>query len=217
MVGDSSSDGTYKTGRPDLNPATLIFQQQTTSGPPETYGILFSLFATSSQLCHYLARLCNINPSKIRIWCKTPAKEFYIENDSKTLAEYQVLNGATVATFEKGQEYTVPTEAVSRKTRYQEEEKKAPMDVAISTIGDEEEEMLRLAIEASLRDFGRDPEGEIYGRSQQQEEEKVRRIRIDVPPIQIRMAETDPDEPEKPKTPSTGIPSAFLQPPPSNR
>ncbi len=212
VVGDSPSDGVYKTGRPDLNPITLLFQKRTTAGNVETNGILFSLKATGGQLCQYLARLCSINPSKIKVRCKAGTDDFYIENNDKTLEAYGVKPGATVLAFDTVDEcIKTGFEIPSRKHYQEEEEEKCPIDVAVSSLQDDEEEMLRLAIEASLRDLRpQQPQpDDLFGTfgvaPRALEEQKITaHHKREVPPIQIRTADTDVDEPEKPKTPSTG-------------
>ena len=134
---------------------------------------------------------------------------FYIRNsDDQDLLHAGVLPGASLTVSDSIKETGISMAPVISSKKYEEDKTNADLeDREIALLGDEEEQMLRKAIEASLKDMG-GIRAESYNYLEEEKKVVRPRDRSDVPPIQIRGAETEPEEPEKPKTPSTG--NAFL-------
>jgi len=115
------------------------------------------------------------------------------------------MNGTKVTPLENNGSGNVeisPREFVENRKKYEEEEEKfvpEHRNIAVTSLQDDEEEMLRRAIDESLREYRIKTGEEIP-----YEEQKIIRKKPIVPPIQIHETESEPNEPEKVKTPSTG-------------
>ena len=200
VVGNEPANGIFKCGRPDVNPVTLSFEKQNTGNIyEENTEILVSLQTTGAELRKYLSQISNINPDHLKVKCRNQRNvgPIWIEKDNRTLASYGIEDGSGLIAYES-------YEGLGTQHGIYEEEKRCPslqcVDISPKqgAITGDDDEMMRLAIEESLRCVPRPPILE--------EEEKLdTHSRAYILPIPLDRAGADVEEPEKPKTPSTGF------------
>ncbi len=163
VVGTEKTDSRFKQGRPDGSPVVLVLDKDTEHiSRGGKIGILMSLQATGAQLCNYLAQLTDNNPAHIEVWLTRPGdlKPIGIRSDDRTLQERGVVAWSVVKASE-----SLGSMCASASVIPEDRINALPEAVPTSHMptyqmggGDlTEEEMMRLAIQASLEDIGAAP------------------------------------------------------------
>ena len=90
VVGQEKSDLRFKQGHPDLSPSVLVLDTDSAYAKRAgKMGILMSLQATGAQLCSYLGQLTQNPPAQLEVKLCRPGdpKAIWIKHDDRTLQD----------------------------------------------------------------------------------------------------------------------------------
>eukprot|EP01022_Parablepharisma_sp_SALTPOND_P015693 TRINITY_DN2248_c0_g1_i1.p1 TRINITY_DN2248_c0_g1~~TRINITY_DN2248_c0_g1_i1.p1 ORF type:complete len:799 (+),score=65.06 TRINITY_DN2248_c0_g1_i1:10532-12928(+) len=169
LIGDKETPKSY--GEPDLNPVTLLYYVQSGAEQSQVKGMLTSLWTTCENLKAYIAELIDKVPSGflLRFQGATTKSSIYLKSTKETLAEKGV-SAYTILTVDllPSQGHTKKF-CVEKEYGYDEEITYKVCNIptmeactagkAIAEPMETEEEMMKIAIAESLKDYGQLADG----------------------------------------------------------